>query len=147
MVVRIDGLHNGDGGSGNMSICDSIDRSLCQLINYTTTIHIELTLSMDCDDEYIQNNIQCDIDEALSAALADITETSNTIMSCTTAVNDSGMYCRAMISALDNSTVSQTLTQQLFELLVTNRTLVMVSTLGTLYVISPLYYSIGTYLL
>lgn len=127
VVRRIDG-----DGSGEKSICDSIDQSLCQLINYTTTIHIELTLSMECNDENIQNDIQCDIDEALSAALEDLTETSNTIMSCTAAVNNSGMDCRVMITALDNSTVSQTLTQQLYKLLMNNRTLVMVSTLGTL---------------
>ena len=130
MVRRTCGSYSGDGG-GDKSICDSTDQSLCQLINYTTTIHIELILTMECDDEHIQDDMQCDINEALSAALADLTETSSIIMPCT-AVNDSGMDCIATVFVLNNSTVSQTLTRQLFELLMNNRTLVNVSITGTL---------------
>ena len=130
---RTCGSHSGDDG-GDKSICDSTDQPLCQLINYTTTIHIELILSMEeCDDEHIQDDIQCDINEPLSAALADLTETSSIIMPCTV-VNDSGMDCIATVSVLNNSTVSQILTRQLFELLMNNRTLVGVSITGTIWI-------------
>lgn len=125
------GIHASHSGSGgDMRICD--EQPLCQSINYTTVIHIELILSMRCENESTQNAIQCDIDEVLNAVLADITEMSSLVIPCTM-VKDGGMDCRAMISVLDNSTltVSHTLTRQLFDHLANNRTLMMMVSIAT----------------
>lgn len=114
-------------GSGDMRICDLNGALLCQSINYTTSIHIELTLSMRCANDSVRNDIQCDIDDALNMTL--MTEASTLVIPCTM-LEDNGVDCRVMISVLDNSTVSQNLTKQLFEQLRNNRSLLMVSALN-----------------
>jgi len=120
--VRIDAIGSGD----DMNICNPSEQPLCHSLNYTNIIHIELTLSMSCGNASIQNNIQCDLDEGINAVLTDVVGVSTAVRSCIM-VKDSEMSCRALISVLEDSTVSQTLTRQLFEQLVSNKTLMMVS--------------------
>ena len=112
--------------SGN-GICDGLDDE-CQSINYDTAIHIELVLSMRCDTDSIQNDVRCDIDECLNEILniTVLMETSNLVIPCTT-LNDNGVECIAMVSVLENSTVSQNLTQQLYNIINDNKTLLNVS--------------------
>jgi len=115
-------------GDNDMYICDPNGQPMCQSINYTITIHIELVLLMRCESiGSTRNDIRCDIDDVLNMTLADITATSSPAMPCTM-LNDNGMDCRALVTVLDdNSTASRILTQQLFEQLENNRSLVMVS--------------------
>ena len=117
---------SGDGGS-DMNICDPNGQPLCQSISYAAAIHIELLLTIRCN-QTIRNDIRCDIDDMLNMTLADIAERSTPVIPCTM-LNDNGMDCRALITVLDNSTVSQNLTQQLFEHLVNNRSNTTVSTI------------------
>lgn len=157
MVRGINSTHaNGDGGSGNdrAKICDP--HPLCQPINFTTPIiHIEIVLSMDCGSESVRNDIQCDIDdvldEVLKTLLDDAPEMKSLVIPCTV-IEETEMNCSAMITVLDNSTVSQSLTQQLFDRLLNNRTLVMVSTVATVELYKAItasfpFYSIPAYIL
>ena len=128
MVRKIKSTDASGNGAGDMNICDPNGQPLCESISYASAIHIELLLTMSCDNERMRNDIRCDLDDMLNMTLADIAaETSTPVIPCTM-LNANGMDCRALVTVLDNSTVSQNLTQQLFEQLVTNRSNTTVST-------------------
>ena len=150
MVRKINSIDASGDGGGDMNICDPNGQPQCQSISYATTIHIELLLTMRCDSESMRNDIRCDIDDMLNMTLADTTETSSPVIPCTM-LNDNGMECRALITVLDNSTVSQNLTRQLFEQLleqlVNNKSNTTVSTIRKRILVECLFPSIPMYIL
>ena len=127
-IIVVRKINSTDGsGDNDMYICDLNGQPLCQSINYNATIHIELVLSMRCEATgSTRNDIQCDIDDVLNMTLADISAISSPVTPCTM-LNDNGMVCKALVTVLDDSMASAILTQQLYEQLENNRSLVMVS--------------------
>lgn len=104
-----------------MDICDDIPS--CQSIDHATVVHIELVLlDMRCENDRIRSAIRCDIDDVLSDV---IVEASSEAVSCTI-LKDNGTVCIALTSVLEDSTVSQNLTQKLYNELEANKTLLMV---------------------
>lgn len=112
IALWIEGVLDSAGsGSGDKSICD-LEES-CQSINYAITIHIELLLPLQCDTDRLRNHIQCDVYDALNEAFEN---KSSLVIPCT--MLDGEMNCRAMVTVLDNLTVSENLTRQLYKQLV-----------------------------
>jgi len=108
------------------SRCKQSDLQCQQYFVPATTLHIEIEVLCDTNDDHY-----CDINETLNAILQDLVMKSNTVKICTLFPNEESNACVQQTFVLERITstprASQRLTRQLFDKLMSNNTLLMVS--------------------